>query len=78
MSHLRTLRRDKGSRVKVASVTGRIARCVVVCHTVARLVFGIERCCILCVFDARQSHTSLTRNKIAGVTLVLQSINSFI
>jgi len=59
MSHLRqsrmTLTRDKGSRVKVASVTGRIARCVVARRTVARLVFGTERCSILCDFDARQS-----------------------
>jgi len=40
---------------KVASVTGRIARCVVARRTVARLVFGTERCSILCDFDARQS-----------------------
>jgi len=48
MSHLRqsraTLTRDERSRVKVASVTGRVARCVMVRRTVARLVFGIERC----------------------------------
>jgi len=44
MSHLRqshaTLTCDKGSRVKVASVTGRAARCVTARRTVARLVFG--------------------------------------
>ena len=39
--------------VKVASVTGRIARCVMARRTVARLVLGIERCSILCDFDAR-------------------------
>jgi len=43
--------RDKGSRVTVASVTGRIARCVVARRTVARLVFGVERCSIPCDFD---------------------------
>jgi len=40
-------------------------------RTVARLVFGIERCSILCDFDARQSLASKTRDKIAGVTSVL-------
>jgi len=57
MSRLRqsraTLTRDKGSRVKVASVTGRVAR-----RTVARLVFGIQRCSILLksrVEDMRQN-----------------------
>ena len=74
MSHLRqsraTLTRDKGSLVKVASVTGRVARCVVARRIVARLVFAIERCSILCDFDARQSHVSKTRDKIAGVTSV--------
>ena len=63
MSHLRqsraTLTRDKGSRVKVASVTGRVARCVMACRTVARVVFGIERCSILCECDF-----------VAGVTSV--------
>jgi len=58
MSHLQqsraTLTRDKGSRVKVASGTGHVARCVMARRTVARLVFGIERCCIVCDFDARQ------------------------
>jgi len=74
MSHLRqsraTLTRDKGSRVKVASVTGRVARCVMTRRTVARLVFGTERCSILCDFDARQSRESKTRDKIARVTSV--------
>jgi len=74
MSHLRqsraTLTRDKGSRVKVASVTGRIARCVMARRTVAQLVLGIERCSILCDFDSRQSRASKTRDKIAGVTSV--------
>ena len=78
MSHLRqsraTLTHDKGSRVKVASVTGHIARCVMARRTVARLVFGIERCSILCDFDARQSRTSLTRDKIAGVTSLLSRV----
>jgi len=46
---------DKGLHVKVASVTGRFARCVMVRGTVARLVFGIESCSILCDFDARHS-----------------------
>ena len=63
MSHLResraTLTRDKGSCVKVASVTGHIARCVMARRTVARLVFGIERslfCATLTrVKDAQQS-----------------------
>jgi len=32
---------------KVASVTGRVARCIMARRTVARLVFGIERCSIL-------------------------------
>jgi len=32
--------------------------------------FGIERCSILCDFDARQSRASKTRDKIAGVTSV--------
>ena len=69
MSHLRqsraTLTRDKGSRAKVASVTGRVARCVMARRTVARLVVGIER------FDARhQSRASKSRDKIAGVTSV--------
>jgi len=76
MSHLRqgraTLTRDNGSRVKVASVTGLVARCVMARRTVARLVFGIERCSILCDFDARQSHASNTRDKIAGVTSILR------
>jgi len=63
--------RDKGSRVKIASVTGRVARCVMARRTVARLVFGIEHCSILCDFDARQSRVSKTRNKIADVALVL-------
>jgi len=36
---------------KVASVTVRVARCVMARRTVARLVFGIERCSILCDFD---------------------------
>ena len=62
MSHLRqsraTLTRDKGWRVKVASVTGRVARRDMARRTVARLVFGIERCSILCDFDARQSRES--------------------
>jgi len=65
MSHLRksraTLTREKGLRVKVASVAGRVAR----------LVFGIERCSILCDFDARQSRASKKRDKIAGVTSAL-------
>jgi len=43
---------------KVASVTGRIARCVMARRTVARVVFGIERCSILCDFDARQSRAT--------------------
>jgi len=59
MSHLRqsgaTLTRDKGSRVRVLSVAG---RCVMARRTVARLVFGIERCSILCDFDARQGHAT--------------------
>jgi len=38
---------DKGSRVKVV-------RRDMACCTVAWLVFGIERCSILCDFDARQ------------------------
>jgi len=74
MSHLRqshvTLTRDMGSRVKVASVTWRVARCVMARRTIALLVFGIERCCIPCDFDARQSRASMTRDKIAGVTSV--------
>jgi len=61
----------KESCVKVASVTGRIARCVMARRTVTRLVFGIERCSILCDFDARQSRASKTRDKIACVTSVL-------
>jgi len=61
MSHLRQ---------SCATVTGRIARCVTARRTVARLVFGIERCSILCDFDARQSHASKTRDKISGVTSV--------
>jgi len=48
----------KGSRVKVASVTGRVTRCVMARRTVARLVFAIERCSILCDFDARQCRAS--------------------
>jgi len=67
MSHLRqsraTLTRDKESRVKVASVTRRVARCVMARRTVARLVFGIERCSFLCDCDARQSRASKTRDK---------------
>jgi len=44
MSHLRQSgARDKGSRVKLTGVTGRVARCVMTRRTVARLVFGIER-----------------------------------
>jgi len=74
MSHLRqsraTLTRDKGSRLKVASGTGRVAHCVMAHCTVARLVFGIERCSILCDCDARQSRMSLMRDKIARVTSV--------
>jgi len=74
MSHLRqsraTLTPDKGSRVKVASGTERVARCVVARRTVARLVFGIQLCSILCDFDARQSRASKTRDKIAGITSV--------
>jgi len=66
MSHLRqsraTLTPDKGSRVKVTSVTGRVARCVVARRTVATLVFGIERCSVLWGFDARQSRASDTRH----------------
>ena len=46
------------SRVKVASVTGLVARCVMARRTVARLVFGIERCSILCDFDARQNRAT--------------------
>jgi len=50
---------------------GRVARCDVARRTVARLVFGIEHCSILCGFDARQSWASETRDKkIAGVTSV--------
>jgi len=76
MSHLRqsraTLMRDPLSLVKVASMTGRVARCVMARRTVARLVFEIERCSrpILCDFDARQSRALKTRDKIAGVTSV--------
>jgi len=66
MSHLR-----QESRVKVASVTGRVARCVMARRTIARLVFAVERCSILCVFDSRQSRASKTRDKIAAVTSVL-------
>ena len=55
---------------KVASGTERVARCVVARRTVARLVFGIQRCSILCDFDARQSRASKTRDKIAGITSV--------
>jgi len=40
-------------------------------RTVARLVFGIERCSILCDFDARRNLVSKSRDKIAGVTSVL-------
>jgi len=77
MSHLRqnraTLTRDKGwgraSKSQLASGIGRIARCVMARRTVARFVFGIERCSILCDFDARQSRASKTRDKIAGVTV---------
>jgi len=62
MSHLRqsraTVTRDKGSRVKVANVTGRVARCVIARRTVARLVFGIERCSIL-------DYATLTKNRAA-------------
>jgi len=75
LSYLRqsraTLTRDRGSRVKVASVTGHVARCVMARRTVARLVFGIERCSILCDYDARQNCMSKTSDKIAGVTSVL-------
>ena len=77
MSRLRqsraTLTRDKGSRVKVASVTGHITRCVMARRTVAQPVFGIglERCSILCDFDESQSRALKTRDKIAGVTSVL-------
>ena len=43
--HLRQSRapltREKGSCVKIASGTGRVARCVMARRTVARLVFGI-------------------------------------
>jgi len=46
-------------------------KCDRACRTVARLVSGIERCSILCDFDARQSRASKTRNKISGVTPVL-------
>jgi len=49
---------DKGSRVNVASMTGHVARCVMARRTVARLIFGIERCSILCDFDARQSRAT--------------------
>ena len=42
------------SRIKVASVTGRVARCVMARRTVAQIIFGIERCSILCDFDAHQ------------------------
>jgi len=52
---------------------GFVARCVMARHTVARLVFGNQRCCILCNFDVRQSCASKTRDKIAGVTSVLQA-----
>ena len=51
VSHLRqsrtTLTCDKGPRVKVTSGTGHVARCVMARRTVARLVFGVERCSIL-------------------------------
>ena len=51
---------DTVARVKVASVTGRVASCVVARRTVARLVFGIERCSILlcsilCNFHAKEA-----------------------
>jgi len=62
---------DKGSRVKVTSGTGRVACRDMARRTVAWLVFGIERCSILCDFDTRQSRTSKTHDKIAGVTSVL-------
>ena len=54
-------------------MTGRVARCDMARRTVARLVFGIERCSILCDFDARIE----SRDKIAGVTSVLQSFRTF-
>ena len=65
-----TKSRDKGSRVKVASVTGHVARCIMARRTVARLIFGIERCSILCDCDARQSRASKTCDRIASVTPV--------
>ena len=39
-------------------------------RTVARLVFGIERCSVLCDFDARQSARQNRRCDI-GLSLVL-------
>ena len=75
MSHLRhsrtTLTRNKGSRVKVASVSGRVARCIMARRTVARLVFGIERRSILCDSYARLSRSSKMRDYVARVTSVL-------
>jgi len=74
MSHLQqsrsTLTRDKGSRFKVASVTGRVARCDVARHTVVRLIFGKECGSIVCDFVARQSRPSKMCNKISGMTSV--------
>ena len=54
-----------------SSVTGRVARRDMALRTIARLVSGIERCSILCDFDARQSRASKMSDKIAGVTSVL-------
>jgi len=47
---------------KVASVTGRVARCVMARRTFARLVFRTARCSIPC------DRASKMRDKIAGVT----------
>jgi len=62
-------------RLSCKVVTGRVARRDIARGTVARLVFGIESCSILCDFDARQSRASATRDKIAGVTSALWYFN---
>jgi len=74
MSHLRQSRASDFD-ARRGKCEGCVTRCVMARRTVARLVLRIERCSILCDFDARQSRASMTRDRIAGVTSVLLNNN---
>jgi len=77
MSHLRQSRGLWRASASKSQVWQRhVARCVMARRmTVARLVFGIERCSILCDFDARQA--PFTRYNLLSNRLLNRLSNRF-